>query len=246
MLNFKIINHNFKDWIAAHINLSEHIQIIANEFKINLITIDDDLTTIIQSTLLPNTFVDYNISTSIHIGLNLEQLSNILKNFNNKDEIQVVYKREEPILLLQTNDTIYSLPIIDEEQWIDSPVNFNKIYNSISFLAKFNVDKETFFNKIKSTNNVSDIHLSIINDTFLIDSNQTNKHHGVAYKGNITHPQNVNDCKSTFNNEKLKYLLKGIKKANDLVLQLGMDCPICMSFNINDIKLKYILACKLD
>lgn len=245
MFKFKIKNNNFKNWIAKHINLSKHVQIIASKNKIKFATIDNDNTTIIQTTALPDTFIEYECKKEIIIHINFFQLTKILKNFDNNDEITVIYNNENPSILIKTDDTIYTLEILNDDYFTSVPLYFDKCYSRIPFITEFSIEQKTFTNKINSANNVSDIILSVENGIFLINSEKSQNEFGLTFRYDIN-DINVSDCKSNFGNKRLKLLLKGIKKVKNIKLRLGIDCPIAIEFDENNINVIYILANKIE
>ena len=240
-MKFKIKNNNFKNWIAKHINLSEHIQIVASENEIKFATIDDNNTTIIQTTTLPDTFIEYGCKKEVNIHVKFFQLTKILKNFDNNDEITVIYNNEDPSILIKTDDTIYTLEVLDDDYFASGPLYFEKRYSRIPFITEFSIEQKTFTNKINSANNVSDIILSVESGTFLINSEKSRNEFGLVFRYDIN-DANANDCKSNFDNKRLKLLLKGIKKAKNIKLRLGIDCPVAIEFDENDVNVIYVLA----
>ena len=244
-MKFKIKNDNFKNWIAKHVNLSEHVQIVASENEIKFTTIDNNNTTIIQTTTLPDMFIEYECKKEVNIHVKNFQLTKILKNFDNNDEITVIYNNEDPSILIKTDDTIYTLKKLNGDYFTNGSFYFEKYYSRIPFITEFSIEQKTFTNKINSANNVSDIILSVESGTFLINSEKLRNEFGLAFRYNIN-DVNVSDCKSIFDNKRLKLLLKGIKKTKNIKLRLGINCPVAIEFDENDINVIYVLANKIE
>ena len=237
--------------------LKESVSIISelvNEAKIKvtkngieLLAMDPASVSLTQFTLLSSAFVEYELENEMELGLNLLNLTSVLKRAKPSDMVIISYNKLKNRLDLQLkgeSTRTFHLPIIDIN---DAE---NKV-PSLAFSATVEMPTVLFDEAIEDMNVVADSLAFIAEETrFTIEAQGKINAGRVEISGDseisikIGKEQKV---MSKYSIEYLRKMIKGSKLTDTVVLSFNKEYPLCLEYKVTDkLLLKFILAPRTD
>ncbi len=211
---------------------------------IELKSMDPANVSMVDLNLLATAFKEYNVDSELEIGLNISDLTSVLKRAKSDDNLTLELKDNLLDIKLDGNTKrLFSIPLLDIKQDtkipnLEFPANL-RLKTSvvedgisdaeiISDAVIFEVDEKSFSMRAVSENRKSELKLESGDDA-LIELNA--KQH----------------IKSMFPIDYLKKMIKGSKLSPECTIYLGNDYPMKLDFKVIDkFQLSFILAPRIE
>jgi len=232
-----------KDSIAIVSELVTEVNLKITKDYMEIIAIDPANVAMIVFKLLSSAFSEYNIIKDQYLGINLNNLNQVLKRVKatdiltleldeDKNRINIIIKgatlRKFDMSLLDTDEREQKIP-------------------SLNYETKVETNNLLFNDAIEDMSVVSDsLSLGLANDKFVIDSEGTLSSGKVEISNDeetdIYNPQGL-ELKSKYSIEYLKKIIKAAKLTNTVILKFGQDYPLTVEYKVLDkLQLNFILA----
>jgi len=232
-----------KDSIAIVSELVTEVNLKITKDYMEIIAIDPANVAMIVFKLLSSAFSEYNIIKDQYLGINLNNLNQVLKRVKatdiltleldeDKNRLNIIIKgatlRKFDMSLLDTDEREQKIP-------------------SLNYETKVETNNLLFNDAIEDMSVVSDsLSLGLANDKFVIDSEGTLSSGKVEISNDeetdIYNPQGL-ELKSKYSIEYLKKIIKAAKLTNTVILKFGQDYPLTVEYKVLDkLQLNFILA----
>lgn len=246
---FEIVFDGAKDFatlIATASNLIDEAAFKVTEDGISMRAMDPSRVVLIDLNLPAAIFSKYEVDGEETIGINMDHFKKILKRGKSKD-ILVLKKGEEnflEVILQGTATRTFRLPLIEvEELELELP--------ELPFTAKAVVLGEVLKEAVKDASLVSDSLKFIAreNEFIMKAEGETNE---VEIKLTLEDEGLLDldvqeDTKSAYGISYLADMVKGIGKADEVIIQFGNDMPLQMDYPVRDEgKLTFLLAPRVE
>ncbi len=246
---FEIVFDGAKDFatlIATASNLIDEAAFKVTEDGISMRAMDPSRVVLIDLNLPAAIFSKYEVDGKETIGVNMDHFKKILKRGKSKD-ILVLKKGEEnflEVILQGTATRTFRLPLIEvEELELELP--------ELPFTAKAVVLGEVLKEAVKDASLVSDSLKFIAreNEFIMKAEGETNE---VEIKLTLEDEGLLDldvqeDTKSAYGISYLADMVKGIGKADEVIIQFGNDMPLQMDYPVRDEgKLTFLLAPRVE
>jgi len=246
---FEIVFDGAKDFatlIATASNLIDEAAFKVTEDGISMRAMDPSRVVLIDLNLPAAIFSKYEVDGEETIGVNMDHFKKILKRGKSKD-ILVLKKGEEnflEVILQGTATRTFRLPLIEvEELELELP--------ELPFTAKAVVLGEVLKEAVKDASLVSDSLKFIAreNEFIMKAEGETNE---VEIKLTLEDEGLLDldvqeDTKSAYGISYLADMVKGIGKADEVIIQFGNDMPLQMDYPVRDEgKLTFLLAPRVE
>jgi len=231
-----------KDSILIISELVNEANIKLYKDRIELIAMDPASVAMVIFKLLSSAFVEYNIPEEKTIGINLTNLTQILKRAKSTDTLTLQLDDEKNrlnVILKGTTTKHFELALLDiDEREQKVP--------SLKFNAKIETNTLVFNDAIEDMDVISDsLSLAAEQDNFIIKSE------GNISSGKVT----INSDEETAINligqpvsarysvEYMKKIIKGAKLSNSVILEFSQDYPLRAEYRVTDrLSLTFVLA----
>ncbi len=236
----------FKDSLQAISNLITEGQFKIDEEGMKLKAADPAMVSLVDFTLLKNSFENYDVDSETEIGLNLEKMYSIIRRVKNDDKIVFELKDESSFVIKITNGSTrtFSLPVLNIDE--ETPQT-----NQLDF------DVEAEFNSSTLSRGIGDVSIIGESVTFEADGeavvlkskgDNTNAEYRIE-KGSdgLLELNSEGKAKSMFSMDYLKKMIKAEKISETVKVSLGNDFPMRLDFEVPDkLKLGFILAPRIE
>lgn len=211
---------------------------------IELIAMDPGSAALVIFKLLSSTFVEYKVDKEEKIGLNLNNLKQVLKRAKPSDLITLEINEDKLNILIQGRvKKIFSLPIIDLDE------GEQKIPD-LAFTASITTQSDLLNNAIEDASIVSDVVMFVAESSkFSIlakgDLNSVN----IELKGDDKTKISVQEdmVKSRYSIEYLKKMIAGSKLSDTVDIEFKSDYPLKLTYTeVDKVSLSFILAPRGD
>ena len=231
-----------KDSILIISELVNEVNLKLYKDRVELVAMDPANVAMVVFKLLGSAFAEYNIDEERTIGVNLINLTQILKRVKPTDVLTLELdsnKNKLYITLRGVTTKRFELGLLD----IDDKEH--KIPN-LKFTAKVETNTLMFNDAIEDMDIIADsLSLQAANDRFVIQS-EGNISSGKVEIGadDETNIQLLQSgVASRYSIEYLKKIIKGSKLTNKVVLEFGQDYPLKVEYHILDkLALQFVLA----
>ncbi|BCS90791.1 MAG: DNA polymerase III sliding clamp [Candidatus Micrarchaeota archaeon] len=230
--------------VQSIVNIVDEGSFIFGKDGVSLRAMDRSATSMVSFFMPKSSFITYNVADehlNAKIGLNLDNLSKILKRA--RKEEQLIIKNEENKLALEfinnKSRRKYALPLIE------AATDANK-EPSFEFTAVIEIDPYAFREMLKDAETISEIITLDINKESLSllskgDSGDLEEVHTADTE--YIKSLNVKErARSTFKLEMLSSMVSSAPKDSILKLSLSKDSPIRIDYNIGEAQISYYLA----
>lgn len=236
-----------KDSISIISELVTETRLKISNTGITIISMDPANVAMVVYKLLSSCFSDFEIDGDLEIGINLNNLKQILKRVENSDILTLETDENNSKLNITVNGKTtkrFAIPIIDSEDReqkepsLEFPVTVNMpasmlasaiedadvVADSVSLVSeadKFTVAADGDLNKVE-VDIVSDDEVKIANTAESL-------------------------LKAKYSLEYLKKMIAGSKIASDVQIQFNKDYPVKLSFNsVDKVSLSFVLAPRVE
>ena len=231
-----------KDSILIISELVNEVNLKLYKDRVELVAMDPANVAMVVFKLLGSAFAEYNIDEERTIGVNLINLTQILKRVKPTDVLTLELdsnKNKLYITLRGVTTKRFELGLLDIED------KEHKIPN-LKFTAKVETNTLMFNDAIEDMDIIADsLSLQAANDRFVIQS-EGNISSGKVEIGadDETNIQLLQSgVASRYSIEYLKKIIKGSKLTNKVVLEFGQDYPLKVEYHILDkLALQFVLA----
>lgn len=246
---FEIVFDGAKDFanlIATASNLIDEAAFKVTEDGVSMRAMDPSRVVLIDLNLPAEIFSKYEVDGEETIGVNMDHFKKILKRGKSKD-ILILKKGEENFLevtLQGTATRTFRLPLIEvEELELELP--------ELPFTAKAIVLGEVLKEAVKDASLVSDSLKFIAreNEFIMKAEGETNE---VEIKLTLEDEGLLDldvqeETKSAYGISYLADMVKGIGKADEVIIQFGNDMPLQMDYPVRDEgRLTFLLAPRVE
>ncbi|HIP89001.1 MAG TPA: DNA polymerase sliding clamp [Thermococcus paralvinellae] len=246
---FEIVFDGAKDFanlIATASNLIDEAAFKVTEDGISMRAMDPSRVVLIDLNLPAEIFSKYEVDGEETIGVNMDHFKKVLKRGKSKD-ILILKKGEENFLevtLQGTATRTFRLPLIEvEELELELP--------ELPFTAKAIVLGEVLKEAVKDASLVSDSLKFIAreNEFIMRAEGETNE---VEIKLTLEDEGLLDldvqeETKSAYGISYLADMVKGIGKADEVIIQFGNDMPLQMDYPVRDNgRLTFLLAPRVE
>ncbi|MBO8173701.1 MAG: DNA polymerase sliding clamp [Thermococcus sp.] len=246
---FEIVFDGAKDFatlIATASNLIDEAAFKVTEDGISMRAMDPSRVVLIDLNLPAGIFSKYEVDGEETIGVNMDHFKKILKRGKSKD-ILVLKKGEENFLevtLQGTATRTFRLPLIEvEELELELP--------ELPFTAKAVVLGEVLKEAVKDASLVSDSLKFIARENEFImkaegETNEVEIKLTLEDEG-LLDLEVQEETKSAYGISYLADMVKGIGKADEVIIQFGNDMPLQMDYPVRDEgRLTFLLAPRVE
>ncbi|WP_324735605.1 DNA polymerase sliding clamp [Thermococcus sp. SY098] len=246
---FEIVFDGAKDFatlIATASNLIDEAAFKVTEDGISMRAMDPSRVVLIDLNLPAGIFSKYEVDGEETIGVNMDHFKKILKRGKSKD-ILILKKGEENFLevtLQGTATRTFRLPLIEvEELELELP--------ELPFTAKAVVLGEVLKEAVKDASLVSDSLKFIAKENEFImkaegETNEVEIKLTLEDEG-LLDLEVQEETKSAYGISYLADMVKGIGKADEVIIQFGNDMPLQMDYPVRDEgKLTFLLAPRVE
>ncbi len=232
----------FKDSILIISELVNEVNLKFYKDRIELIAMDPANVAMVIFKLLSSAFSEYNVAEEKTIGVNLINLTQILRRVKPTDILVLELdenKNRLNITLKGITNKRFELGLLNIEE------REHKV-PSLNFSAKVETNTLLFNDSIEDMEAISDsLSFKIMNDRFLIQS-EGNISSGQV---EITTDEETNITSSTgtaearYSIEYLKKIIKGSKLANKVNIEFAQNYPLKIEYKVLDkLALQFVLA----
>ena len=246
---FEIVFDGAKDFatlIATASNLIDEAAFKVTEDGISMRAMDPSRVVLIDLNLPAGIFSKYEVEGEETIGVNMDHFKKILKRGKSKD-ILILKKGEENFLevtLQGTATRTFRLPLIEvEELELELP--------ELPFTAKAVVLGEVLKEAVKDASLVSDSLKFIAKENEFImkaegETNEVEIKLTLEDEG-LLDLEVQEETKSAYGVSYLADMVKGIGKADEVIIQFGNDMPLQMDYPVRDEgRLTFLLAPRVE
>ncbi|ALM74368.1 DNA polymerase sliding clamp [Thermococcus barophilus] len=246
---FEIVFDGAKDFatlIATASNLIDEAAFKVTEDGISMRAMDPSRVVLIDLNLPAGIFSKYEVDGEETIGVNMDHFKKILKRGKSKD-ILILKKGEENFLevtLQGTATRTFRLPLIEvEELELELP--------ELPFTAKAVVLGEVLKEAVKDASLVSDSLKFIARENEFImkaegETNEVEIKLTLEDEG-LLDLEVQEETKSAYGISYLADMVKGIGKADEVIIQFGNEMPLQMDYPVRDEgKLTFLLAPRVE
>ncbi len=231
-----------KDSILIISELVNEVNLKFYKDRVELVAMDPANVAMVLFKLLGSAFSEYNIEKEKVIGVNLSNLTQILKRVKPTDvlTLELDEARNRLVVILRGNNTKnFELALLDIEE------KEQKIPN-LKFAAKVESNTLMFNEAIEDMDVIADsLSFQAMGDKFVIQS----EGHLSSGKVEISADEDTvvaltgNAVTSRYSVEYLKKIIKGSKLANVVSLEFGQDYPLKAEYKVLDkLVLQFVLA----
>ncbi|WP_456367865.1 DNA polymerase sliding clamp [Thermococcus sp.] len=236
----------FADLIATASNLIDEAAFKFTEEGISMRAMDPSRVVLIDLNLPESIFSKYEVEEPETIGINMDQFKKVLKRGKAKDTL-ILRKGEENFLEVTFEGTAkrtFRLPLIDvEELELDLP--------ELPFTARVVLLGEVLKEGIKDASLVSDAIKFIARENEFImkaegETNEVEIRLTLEDEG-LLDLEVQEETKSAYGISYLSDMVKGIGKADEVILNFGNEMPLQMEYMIRDEgRLTFLLAPRVE
>ncbi|MEK6947669.1 MAG: proliferating cell nuclear antigen (pcna) [Nanoarchaeota archaeon] len=210
--------------------------------RIELVAMDPANVSMVIFNLLSSAFAEYDVKVEKTIGINLVNLTQILKRVKPTEILTLELDEERNrmhVILKGTTTKKFELSLLDIDE------REQKIPN-LKFNAKIETNTLMFNDAIEDMDIIGDsLSLSASTNNFLIESEGTVSKGKVEITSDDETTIQVGDkaVTSRYSIEYLKKIIKGSKLTNVVSLEFGQDYPLRTEYRVVDkLSLQFILA----
>lgn len=237
---------DFADLIATASNLIDEAAFKFTEEGISMRAMDPSRVVLIDLNLPASIFSKYEVEEEETVGINMDHFKKILKRGKNKDTL-ILRKGEENFLEITFEGTAkrtFKLPLIDVEALeLDLP--------ELPFTAKVVLIGEVLKEAVKDASLVSDAMKFIAreNEFLMRAEGETNE---VEIKLTLEDEGLLDleveeETQSAYGISYLADMIKGIGKADEVILRFGNEMPLQMEYPIREEgRLVFLLAPRVE
>ncbi|MBI2148687.1 proliferating cell nuclear antigen (pcna) [Candidatus Woesearchaeota archaeon] len=231
-----------KDSILIISELVNEVNFKVYKDRLEIVAMDPANVAMVIFKLLGSAFTEYSINEEKTIGVNLMNLTQILKRVKPTDILTIELDNQKNKLYITLKGVTtkrFELGLLDIEE------KEQKIPN-LKFNAKVETNTLMFNDAIEDMDIIADsLSFHAMNDKFVIESEGNISSGKVEI--NTDEETNVELASSAVNSrysiEYLKKIIKGSKLTNKVVLEFGQDYPLKVEYNIIDkLALQFVLA----
>ena len=241
-----------KDLIEIVSNILTEANLRVSKDRIEIMGIDPSNVLKVEMTMESGMFIEYDVKKDQVIGLNLNNIKTILKNFG-KDAILSIEAKDDKAATIQISavedyEASVTLPVIDDIKDERKPINLNP-------------DIE-FWMRTKDFSKAVDI-IGIVSESIIFESSKENRGKSVSIKGKgdlskadihgfvdmKVNPLNKNtkDIRSKYSTDFLTKITKANKLKDMVKLEIGTDYPLWVTYSAADkYEIAFILAPRVD
>ena len=231
-----------KDSILIISELVNEVNFKIYKDRIELIAMDPANVAMVVFKLLSSAFAEYSVAEEKVIGVNLINLTQILKRVKPTDILSLELDQNKNKLFLTLKGVTskrFELSLLDIEE------REQKIPN-LKFTAKVETNTLMFNDAIEDMDIIADsLSFKAMADKFVIES-EGNISSGSVEIGNdeeTTLELNGSPVTARYSIEYLKKIIKGSKLTNKVVLEFGQDYPLKVEYALIDkLALQFVLA----
>lgn len=229
----------FKEPIAIISDLVNEVVFRIDKDKLELIAMDPANVAMIVYKLLGSVFVEYDIDEPVEIGVNLDNLKQVLRRAKPADTLTLELLESKLKITLKSSSTrVFTLSLINlEEERQKVP--------ELDFKCRVEMPSNLFDEAVEDMDVVSDsVAFEISDNVFNIQAAGNISTAKVSFKSNdIVKIDSKENVRSRYSVEYLKKIVKGGKLSDHLTLWLSNDYPMKIEYKIIDkLSLATILA----
>jgi len=234
-----------KDSISIISDLVSEARFKITKNAIELTAIDPANVAMVIFRLLSSNFVEYNVEKEMNIGINLNNLKQVLRRANQNDMLSIEISADNKLKITLKGKTVrvFSLPLIEMEE------KEQKIPD-----LKFPITIKTKSSNLTSAIEDADIVAEAI--TFIGDANSfAIKAEGDLSKAEIEIGDSETEIKldeskvirAKYSIEYLKKMMQGEKISDEVIVQFNSDYPLKLDYKVRDkIQFIFILAPRVE
>lgn len=232
-----------KDSIAIVSDLVTEVNLKVSKDYMEIIAIDPANVAMVLFKLLSSAFSEYDVDEEKNIGVNLNNLNQVLRRVKPTDLLTLELDEEKNrlnIIVKGATMRKFNMALLDTDE------NEQKI-PTLNYEIKVETNNLLFNDAIEDMGVIADsLSLGTSEGKFIIDSEGTLSEGRVEIttdeETDIQNPQGL-EVKSKYSIEYLKKIIKASKLTNSVVLKFGQDYPLTMEYSVLDkLQLKFILA----
>ncbi len=233
---------DFKKSMDAINVLIDEAELIVGVNGLELKATDPSQISMIDFSMPKTAFSIYDVKEETRLGLDLDYLSQVLSRSKTEDSLLIELNEEKTLLNLTftgSSKRNFSIPLID--------VSTGKLPTPrIEFDAVLEMNASILNDALKDASLISThISLEITDSEFIVTANSSKgKVESKTNKSEFTKFKVKNPAKAMFPLDYLSDMLKGSGKK--LVLSMKTDAPIKLDYTINEAKLTYFLAPRIE
>ena len=230
-----------KDSILIISELVNEVNIRMFKDRMELVAMDPANVAMVVFKLLGSAFAEYSVDKERTIGVNLINLTQILKRVKPTDILTLELDDTKNKLFLTLKGVTtkkFELGLLDIEE------KEQKVPN-LKFNAKVETNTLMFNDAIEDMDIIADsLSFSVANDKFIIESEGNVSSGRVEIGSDDETVVEVNgNVNARYSIEYLKKIIKGSKLTNKVVLEFGQDYPLRVEYMILDkLALQFVLA----
>lgn len=210
--------------------------------RIEIIAMDPANVAMVIFKLLSSAFSEYNVTDGKVVGINLLNLTQILKRAKPTDilSLEIDEQKNRLVVTLRGNSSKkFELGLLDIEE------REQKVPN-LKFNAKVETNSLMFNDAIEDMDVISDsLTFQGLNDKFMISSEGNVSSGNVEVGSGEETSVILNDgpVSARYSTEYLKKIMKGSKLTNTVAVEFGQDYPLRVEYKIIDrLALQFVLA----
>ncbi len=233
-----------KDSISIISDLVSEASFKITPESIELVAIDPANVAMVIFKLLSSAFVEYDVKEEQTVGLNLNNLKQVLKRAKPSDLLTIeVSDNKFNITIQGSTKRRFSLPIIDVEE---KPQKIPEL----SFTARITTESGLLNEAIEDASVVADSVSFIVEDKkFLIMAEGDLNTVSIELKEDETTKIQVEDSKvkAKYSIEYLKKLIAGSKLSDTVLIEFSNDYPLKLTYKeLDKLSISFILAPRME
>lgn len=234
-----------RDSIATISELIEEGRFKIKKDGIELLAADRAVVAVVDFKFSSKNFKEYRFQSDSTIGINLNNLLQVLKRAKSADVLKMELKEDSLSMIFEgRSKRKFTLPLIEIREEV--PAGIEKL----SFPAKVELDSEVLADGIDDADLVSDsVVMELDKDKFILkaqgDSSSTELELRAGEDCKIETKESV---RARYSIDYLKKMLKAKKLCDRVVLALNTNYPLKMTFNYSGglVSLSFILAPRVE
>ncbi len=229
-----------KNPVAIISELVNEVVIKIDKEKIELIAMDPANVALINFKLLSSAFVEYSVDEEIEIGVNLDNLKQILRRAKPSDTLTLELKNNRLKIELEgENRRTFHLSLLNIE-------NQKQRIPELKFSGSIEMNTSLFDEAVEDMSVVADSVIFLAdNEKFSIQASGNLSNAAVQFNNERSNIKldSSNMIKSKYSLEYLKKIIKGSSLSDNVMISFGNDYPLRADYKVLDkLSLSFILA----
>ncbi len=213
---------------------------------LSLLSPDRTMVAVVDFKLLSNVFEEYDVQNQVDVGLNLTNLSNILKRVKSTDKLTINLATKNKVELIVEGDgkRKFELPVISVS--VEKPP-----IDQLSFTGRIDLESRVLESGVEDASIIADsVIFEAAPESFKLSAKTDTTSSQLELKkgdNGLLDLQTKEPIRARYPLDYLKKMSKACRLVNQVTLEFGTDYPLRLSFKeVDKLNLSFILAPRVE